>query len=66
MLSTKEVAEIFDVDVWTVCNWVRLGKLPAMRDKENRRTYQFLEQDVNAFQVVWKRPTGGRKKTIDI
>lgn len=65
MLNTKEVAEIFDVDVWTVCHWVRLGKLPAMRGKNNYN-YEFLEQDVIAYRAVWRQPNGGRKKSLDI
>ena len=61
MLNTKEVAEIFGVDVWSVCFWVRKGKLPAMRAKDNY-SYEFLEQDVMAYHAIWRRPVSGRKR----
>ena len=60
-LSTKEVAKLFDVDVVTITNWVRKGKLPAIR-KEGSQAYEFLEQDVLRFFETWKRPLSGRKR----
>ncbi|WP_260617179.1 MULTISPECIES: helix-turn-helix domain-containing protein [unclassified Microbispora] len=48
LLKAREVAHLFDVEVSTVVEWARTGKIPALKTPGGRE-YRFRPSDVETL-----------------
>lgn len=48
LLKPREVAHLFDVEISTVVEWARTGKIPAIKTPGGQQ-YRFRSNDVDAL-----------------
>lgn len=64
LLKPKEVARLFDVEVSTVVEWARTGKIPALKTPGGQQ-YRFKPADVDALMEIDSEISDGNTVTTD-
>ncbi len=63
LLKPREVAHLFDVEISTVVEWARTGKIPAIKTPGGQQ-YRFRPNDVDALLQGDEQPAPAQTDAV--